>query len=161
MRVVVALSILLHHIVVMQLSAFSEYALRSLMFLAVAGNAPVPAREIAARHGLSFDHVAKIAQFLAREGFVVATRGRAGGLRLARPPEEIVIGDVLRRSEAGSGPAECLRGGPVTCVLAPICGMTPVLAEAQEAFFAALDRKTLADALPRPAPVRRILGIAG
>ncbi|PKP73134.1 MAG: Rrf2 family transcriptional regulator [Alphaproteobacteria bacterium HGW-Alphaproteobacteria-6] len=145
----------------MQLSAFSDYALRSLMFLAVAGDRPVPAREIAARHGLSFDHVAKIAQFLAREGFVVATRGRSGGLRLARPPEEIVIGDVIRRSEAGSGPAECLRGGPVSCVLAPVCGMTPILAEAQEAFFAALDRRTLAEALPRHAPVRRVLGLVG
>ena len=145
----------------MQLSAFSDYALRSLMFLAVAGDRTVPAREIAERHGLSFDHVAKVAQFLAREGFVVATRGRSGGLRLARAPEDISFGDVIRRSEAGSGPAECLRGGPVTCILAPICGMTPFLAEAQEAFFAALDRRTLADALPHHATVQRVLGLAG
>ena len=152
---------LLHHIAVMQLSSFSDFALRTLMLLAVAGDKPMPVREIAARHGLSFDHVAKIAQFLAREGFVASTRGRGGGLRLARPADVIMIGDVLRLSEAGSGPAECLRGGKVTCVLAQVCGLTPILADAHEAFFASLDHKTLADALPRRTSVQRALGLAG
>lgn len=143
----------------MQLTAFSDYALRTLMLLAVSMDRPVSAREIAARYGLSFNHLAKIAQFLVREGFVLSTRGRRGGLRLARPPEAISIGDVIRRSEAGSGAVECLRGGPVSCILAPVCGLTPIMAEAQEAFLKALDRKTLADALPRPVPVRRVLGL--
>lgn len=150
------------HGAAMQLSSFSDYALRTLIFLAVSKDGPVPARLIAERHGLSFDHVAKIAQFLVREGFATSMRGRGGGLRLARPAEEISLGQVLRRSEAGSGPAECLRSaGKVTCVLAPVCGLTPILAAAREAFFASLDRKSLADALPRREPVRRVLGLAG
>ncbi len=145
----------------MQISSFSDFALRVLMSLAVTGERQMSAREIAERHRLSFDHVAKIVQFLSREGFVVTARGRGGGIRLARRPQEISIGDVLRRSEAGSGAVECLRGGEVRCVLASVCGMTPILAEAQEAFFAALDRKTLADALPSHEPVRRVLGLTG
>ena len=148
------------HITVMQLSSFSDFALRTLMLLAVATDKTVSVREVAARHGLSFDHVAKIAQFLAREGFVTSMRGRGGGLRLARPADTIMIGEVLRRSEAGSEPTECLRGGNVTCVLAQVCGLTPILAEAHEAFFASLDHKSIADALPRPAIVRRALRLA-
>jgi Rrf2 family nitric oxide-sensitive transcriptional repressor len=145
---------------VMQLSFFSDYALRVLMYLAVAGGRQVPAREIAERYRLSFDHVAKIVQFLGREGFVKTSRGRGGGMRLARPPEDISIGDVLRRAEAGSGPVECLRDGTVTCVIAPVCGLTPLMAEAQEAFFSTLDARSLADALPRAGALRRRLGLA-
>ncbi|PKQ11254.1 MAG: transcriptional regulator [Alphaproteobacteria bacterium HGW-Alphaproteobacteria-1] len=145
----------------MQLSSFSDFALRTLVFLAVADDEPVPVRLIAERHGISFDHLAKVAQFLVREGFAAASRGRGGGLRLARPAAEISLGDVLRRSESDDGPVECLRGKtPVTCVLAPVCGLTPLLAEAREAFFASLDGHTLAEALPRHAPVRRVLGMA-
>lgn len=138
----------------MQITAFSDYALRVLIFLAVSGERVVSSREIAERHGLSIDHVAKVTRFLSREGYVIASRGRGGGIRLARPAAEISIGNVLRRSEAGGGVVECLRGGPVTCVLAPVCGLTPVFAEATEAFFAALDRRSLADTVPLPAPTR-------
>lgn len=138
----------------MQITAFSDYALRVLIFLAVSGDRVVSSREIAERHELSIDHVAKVTQFLSREGYVRASRGRGGGLRLARPAAEISIGDVLRRSEAGSGVVECLRGGTVTCLLAPVCGLTPFFAEATEAFFAALDRRSLADTVPLPARTR-------
>ncbi|PKP78237.1 MAG: Rrf2 family transcriptional regulator [Alphaproteobacteria bacterium HGW-Alphaproteobacteria-3] len=144
----------------MQITSFSDYSLRVLMFLAVSDDRRVPSREIAERHGLSFEHVAKVTQFLAREGFVEASRGRGGGLRLARLPQQITIGDVLRRSEAGSGLVECMRGGPVRCVLAPVCGLNPILAAANETFFATLDRYSLADALPRHGNVRAVLGIA-
>jgi Rrf2 family nitric oxide-sensitive transcriptional repressor len=144
----------------MQITSFSDYALRVLMFLAVCGDEKVSSREIAERHGLSVEHVAKITQFLSREGFVIATRGRGGGLRLARAPADISIGDVLRRSEAGSGPVECLRGGPVSCVLAPICGLTPIFAEASEAFFKSLDARTLAETVARPERMRARLKLS-
>lgn len=144
----------------MQITFYSDYALRILMYLAVAGDRQVPAREIAERYRLSFDHIAKIVQFLGREGFVKTSRGRGGGMRLARPPAQISIGDVLRRAEAGSGPVECLRGGTVMCVIAPVCGLSPLMAEAQEAFFSTLDARSLADTLPRAGALRRRLGLA-
>jgi Rrf2 family nitric oxide-sensitive transcriptional repressor len=147
-------------IAIMQLSAFSDYALRVLMYLAVAGDRQVTVREVAERHRLSRDHVAKVAQFLAREGFVTTARGRSGGMQLARPPAEISIGDVVRRSEAGSGPVECLRNGRVTCAIVSACGLAPLMAEASDAFFASLDAHSLADALPRAGAVRRLLGLA-
>ncbi len=134
----------------MQLSAFSDYTLRIMIFLAMQNDRSVSAREIADTFALSFDQLSKAAQFLSRAGYVTAARGRGGGMRLAHDPSAISIGAVLRQTEAGSGLVECLRpvDTPVQCRLAPVCRLTGILAAANETFFAALDRRTLADALP-------------
>ena len=132
----------------MQISAFSDYTLRILLFLAVAGDRHATSREIAERYNLSFDHIAKAAQLLTREGYVTAARGRGGGLRLAKSPGEISIGKLLRTTEAGSGLVECMRPGPTKCIIAKVCGLAPILADANEAFYQSLDARTLADALP-------------
>ncbi len=132
----------------MQISSFSDYTLRILLYLAVAGERQVTSREIAERHRLSFDHIAKAAQLLGREGYVLAARGRGGGMRLAKSPDEISIGAILRLTEAGSGLVECMRPGPTKCIIAKVCSLAPILADANEAFYKSLDRRTLADALP-------------
>jgi len=132
----------------MQISSFSDYTLRILLYLAVAGDRQVTSREIAERYNLSFDHIAKAAQFLTRKGYAAAARGRGGGLRLAKSPDEISIGEILRATEAGSGLVECMRPGPTKCIIAKVCGLAPILADANEAFYRSLDNKTLADALP-------------
>ena len=144
----------------MQISAFSDYSLRVLMYLAVSGDRLVSSREVAAVYDLSFDHIAKVSQFLVREGYVAAVRGRGGGMQLMKSPTEITIGEVLRKSEAGSGLVECMRGEPIHCVLAPVCGLNPIFAEANEAFFQTLDKRTLADALSRRKEVEQILGLS-
>lgn len=144
----------------MQICTFSDYSIRVLMYLAVAGDRLVTSREVAESYGLSFEHIAKVSQFLVRQGYVMAVRGRSGGMRLAKDPAQITIGEVLRKSEAGSGLVECMRGGPVHCVLAPVCGLNPIFAEANEAFFSTLDKHTLADALPRRKEVKQILGLS-
>ncbi|MGH1479443.1 MAG: RrF2 family transcriptional regulator [Geminicoccales bacterium] len=132
----------------MQISSFSDYTLRILLYLAVAGDRQVTSREIAERYHLSFDHIAKAAQLLTREGYVMGVRGRGGGLRLAKSPEEISLGAVLRTTEAGTGLVECMRPGPTRCIIAKVCGLAPIFADANEAFYRSLDAKTLADALP-------------
>ncbi|MFT7578237.1 MAG: Rrf2 family nitric oxide-sensitive transcriptional repressor [Alphaproteobacteria bacterium] len=132
----------------MQINAFSDYALRILMYLMVNGDRLVTSREIATSYDLSFDHIAKAAQFLSRHGYVSAIRGRSGGLQLSQRPTDISIGEVLRLTEAGSGLVECMRAGPTHCKLANVCGLAPLLTEANEAFFQTLDQKTLADAVP-------------
>ncbi len=129
------------------------------MYLTVTSDRLVTSREISNSYNLSFNHVAKVTQFLAREGYVKAVRGRGGGLRLAKRPDEISIGSVLRLAEAGSELVECMRGGTVQCALAPVCGLSPIFAEANEAFFKTLDQRTLADALPRKKEVQQILGL--
>ena len=84
----------------MQITKFSDYALRILIHLAVSGGVRLSARDIAEVQGISVTHLAKIAQWLASEGYVNATRGRSGGMTLARDPSGISIGALLRSSEA-------------------------------------------------------------
>jgi Rrf2 family nitric oxide-sensitive transcriptional repressor len=86
----------------------------------------------------------KVVQGLARLGYVASVRGRTGGIRLARPAEEIGIGQVIRATEDDFNLADC--NG---CVIAPACGLTSVLGEAVLAFMAVLDRYTLSDLLDR------------
>ncbi|WP_113911378.1 RrF2 family transcriptional regulator [Roseovarius dicentrarchi] len=137
----------------MQLDKFTDYALRVLITLAVKAPARVPTSEIAGIFGLSENHLSKVATQLVREGFVIAERGRNGGLTLARPAAEITLGAVVRAMKRGQPVVECF-GPDKSCLILPACGLRGPLAEAQEAFFATLDGYTLAHA----AQARRALG---
>jgi Rrf2 family nitric oxide-sensitive transcriptional repressor len=128
----------------MQLDKFTDYALRVLMILAIRAPARVPTSEIATLYGLSENHLSKVATRLAREGFVNSERGRSGGLTLARPAKDILVGDVVRAMKRNDPVVECF-GTDKSCLILPACGLREPLARAQEAFFATLDRYTLAD----------------
>ena len=141
----------------MQITKFSDYALRVLIHLAVSDAERLSTREIADQQNVSFTHLAKVAQWLASEGYVSASRGRGGGMVLARDPAEISVGQLLRRSEAGSALVECLREDGGCCALTPACGLLPILSGAQEAFFAYLDPKTLNDVLGAQPGMRRLV----
>lgn len=117
------------------------------MHLAAAEEQRLSAREIADAQGLSFNHLAKISQWLTTEGYVDALRGRGGGMVLAKKPSEISIGALLRKLEAGSPLVECLREEGNHCAFTGSCGLVPMLVGAQEAFFAYLDAYTLNDAV--------------
>lgn len=131
----------------MQISKFSDYALRILVHLAVRDEGLITTRDIARMQDLPFNHLAKISQWLTHEGYVESVRGRYGGLRLALPPEAICLGSLLRKSERGAPLVECMKSNGGGCVMTPACGLLPVLNEAQEAFFAVLDDRTLDDVL--------------
>ena len=133
----------------MQLTKFSDFALRILMHLAAEPERQISVRDIARAQDLSFNHLAKVGQWLAAEGYVRSARGRGGGMRLAIDPVDISIGALLRKSEAGSPLVECLRSDGGACCLTPACGLLPVLADAQEAFYDALDNVSLVDVLGR------------
>lgn len=131
----------------MQLSLHTDYALRVLMLLGGTGT-QWTIDDIAAWYGISRNHLAKVAQTLQAEGLVETQRGRGGGLRLARPPEEIVIGQVVRRLERFDGFVSCMGTGS-DCTISGNCQLKPALAGALEAFLAHLDGFTLADHLGR------------
>lgn len=145
----------------MKLNDFTDYTLRVLMYLAVAGDAPVNAQTIADRFEISFHHVAKVAQWLARNGYVSSQRGRGGGMRLAVPATQISLGAVIRAAERGVAIVECLKPGPgpIKCKLSPACLLEPTLREARDAFYASLDRKTLADITENKVHLRQMLGL--
>ena len=125
----------------MQLTRHTDYALRVLLHLTVVptGRATIP--EIATAYGLSRNHLMKVVHHLGQGGFIATQRGRGGGFTLARPPQEISIGAVVRHSEPDMRMADC-----PSCAIRPACGLSGILAEATHAFLAVLDRYSLADA---------------
>jgi Rrf2 family nitric oxide-sensitive transcriptional repressor len=141
----------------MQLTRYSDYSFRVLIYLALAPGRLVTIEEIARRYGISKAHLTKVVHQLGRGGYVETVRGRGGGLRLARPPEEIGVGELVRATEGGLALVECL-GPRGECPIVPACGLRPVLQEALAAFLAVLDGYTLADLVARRrAPLARLL----
>lgn len=133
----------------MRLTAFTDYALRLLLRVAVAGDGPVTIEEAARVYGISRAHLMKIANTLIRGGYLRGARGRSGGLRLAVEPERIRLGDVVRLTEPDLALVECFATGN-QCVVTRACRLPPIFSEALAAFLAVLDAKTLADVMLRP-----------
>ena len=132
----------------MQLSLHSDYALRVLMALA-ACDRRLSVDDIARRYAISRNHLAKVAQRLQAEGLVETFRGRGGGMHLARPADEIVIGDVVRRFENLDSFVGCFVAG-AGCAVGGVCALKPALAGALDAFLAHLDGYRLSDLVPDP-----------
>jgi Rrf2 family nitric oxide-sensitive transcriptional repressor len=138
-----------------QLSLHSDYALRVLMALA-AGERQLSVEEIARQYGISRNHLAKIAQKLQAEGYVATFRGRGGGMRLARPAQDIVVGEVVRQFENLESFVGCFTAGS-GCAVNGTCGLKPALNGAIAAFLAHLDGYRLSDLVPdRPAFLDRL-----
>ena len=90
----------------MRLSLQTDYALRTLMYLAVKDGHHSIA-DIASAYGISKNHLMKVAQRLTAEGFVDSVRGRSGGLKLAQPPAELNVGAIVRIMEDTGAFVEC------------------------------------------------------
>lgn len=133
----------------MQLTQFTDYSLRVLIYLAEKKEGLSTVSEIAEYHGISRNHLVKVIHNLALTGFIVTTRGRNGGMMLSRPPVEIVLGDVVRNTEPNFDIAECFNSANNCCVITPSCGLKSIFREAQEGFINAMDKHTLADAVAR------------
>lgn len=141
----------------MRLTTRTNLAMRTLMFCAVNGNRVVRKAEIAAACNASENHLAQVVNTLAQRGFIATQRGRAGGLRLARPAERICVGAVMRAFEAGVPFAECFDPETSTCPLREACLLRDALTAAIEAFYASLDRVMLADLVTDNCALERLL----
>ncbi len=106
----------------MRLTTFSDYALRVLLYAANAGDRLITIEETAKVYRVSRAHLMKVVNMLTRAGYLKAVRGRSGGLLLARPPEEIRLGDVIRLAEPDFALVECFATGN-ECILTPRCGL--------------------------------------
>ena len=135
----------------MQLTRHTDYALRLLIHLAHAETANgegarVQVAEVADAHRISKAHLLKVANTLARLGFVETIRGRGGGLRLARPASAINLAEVVCGTEPGTTMVQCGSCG----LIAGGCRLPGIFAESFEAFRAVLARHSLADLMARP-----------
>lgn len=141
----------------MQLTRFTDYALRVLIFLSYRKDELATINEIAESYAISEHHLTKIVHQLARLGYVTTVRGKGGGLKLARPPEQINLGEVVRHTEETLHVVECLEEGyQGTCRLFSNCALRGVLREAQEAFLDRLDQCTVKDLLQKRTPFAKI-----
>lgn len=135
----------------MKFNLFTDYALRSLMYLCWNRGRTVTAEEISDFYGISRDHVVKVIQELSRQGYVQARRGRGGGSILARDPKSVAVGEVISTFEGPPALLECLRSTEV-CVIERGCRLRSTLAEAQRRMMNYLDGVTLEDIAGETAP---------
>jgi Rrf2 family protein len=143
----------------LRLTQFSNFAIRVLMYAGLAEPRLCTVPEMARAYGVSYDHLKKAAGELCRLGYLETLRGRSGGFRLAQRPEDICIGTVIRQTEGGAPLVECFDEGTSTCPLIPACQLRRALQEAHAAFFAVLDRYTLADLIRAPDALTPLLGL--
>jgi Rrf2 family nitric oxide-sensitive transcriptional repressor len=132
----------------MQLTRYTDYSLRVLIYLAVRQEELATIEGIAKAYGISKAHLMKIVHQLGLAGYVETVRGRGGGLRLAQPPEKIRIGEVVRHTEA-MPLVECFDPKTSHCRIEPVCDLRAALKHALEAFLRTLDGYTLADLVVR------------
>lgn len=140
----------------MRLTFHTDYALRLLMLLALEPANLHTIGAVARRYGISRNHLVKVAQTLTKTGFIESLRGRGGGLRLARTPETINLGAVVRATEDSFALVECFDRERNNCVVASACGLRGPLEKALDAFLAVLDSYSLRDLIENPATSRRM-----
>lgn len=143
----------------MRLTAFSDYTLRTLMYLALRPDTLCTIDEIAAAYGISANHLMKVVHQAAQAGDVQTVRGQRGGLRLARAPETINIGMVLRRTEPDLDIAPCFTSS-AGCCIEPACVLRQALGDALAAFLSVMDRINLADLIRAKRPLVELLRLA-
>ena len=144
----------------MRLTKQTSYAIRILIHCAVAGEGYVRAADIARQDGITEYNVAKIVPILVRGGFIATSRGRTGGLKLARPAAEIGIGDVLRVTETTHVEAECTGGTSLPCGIKRAAPINRLLGEALQAFISVLDKHNLAELINARPPEAALLDLA-
>ena len=140
----------------MQLTKFSDFALRVLMYVHAAGDRRVTIEEMAASYQISRAHLMKVVNTLTRTGYLLAVRGRSGGLRLARPADQIRLGAVIRDTEPDFALVECFATGS-HCVITGCCRLPRALNKALSAFLDTLDEHTLDSIALKPRDFRRVL----
>lgn len=145
----------------MRLTLHTDYSLRLLMLLALEPEELHTIEEVARRYEISRNHLMKVAQTLAQEGFIESLRGRGGGLRLSRPPRRINLGAVVRTTEDSMALVECFDRERNACVVSPVCGLRGPLEEALAAFMAVLDKYSLADLISNPVAMHRMQRLLG
>lgn len=145
----------------MRLTNYTNYALRILQMAAIRAPHLVRIDEVAQAHRINRAHLTKVVHQLGQAGFLDTVRGPRGGLRLARPAAEIVVGDVVRLTEGPIELVECFSAERNTCKLRGVCRLSVKLHEATQAFMAVLDDLTVAEIAANRTDLLARLGLTG
>lgn len=129
----------------MKINTFTNLAFRVLIYLALRNNKTVKTSEIADAYFVSYNHLKKVITLLIEHGYILGTKGRGGGIRLALDPKVINIGKVFRLTVEDVALAECFASPTNKCVISPSCRLRTILQDATSKFIAELDQYTLYD----------------
>ena len=131
----------------MRLTQWTDYTLRVLMYCAACQDreAPVTITEISAAYNISRSHLTKVVFAMAGQGWLTTTRGRGGGMRLARPADTFNLEDIVKSAETDFYMVECFDAKTNQCGLTAHCVLKGALWQAMESYLATLRRYTLAD----------------
>jgi Rrf2 family transcriptional regulator, nitric oxide-sensitive transcriptional repressor len=143
----------------LRLTSYTNYALRTLQMAAIRAPHLVRIDEVAQAHRINRAHLTKIVHQLAQAGYLETVRGPRGGLRLARPAETIVVGDIVRLTEGPLDLVECFDPERNSCKLRGACHLSAKLHEAMRAFMAVLDDLTVAQIAANRADLLARLGL--
>ena len=143
----------------MELTKFSDYSLRVLIYLGLNRERLVSISEISNAYSISHHHLTKVVGSLAEHGLITTTRGKGGGVALAKEPSEVKIGATLRLTENHFNILECFDPETNTCQIDNCCNLKGILRKALNAFFAELDKYTLADVIKNKAALLRSLNL--
>ena len=144
----------------MRLTVYTDYALRMLMYLALKDDGLATIDEIAKSYGISKNHLMKVAHQLGVAGYLDTVRGRRGGLRLAKPPKSIGLGEVVRHTEADMAIVMCFEPINADCAILPCCVLRKALERARSAFIDVLNEYSLSDLVKPRTQLRELLAIA-
>lgn len=128
----------------MQLNKFTDYALRILMYIAQPKDAPYTIAELAKRLQVSENHAMKIVHFMAKQNWIITTRGKGGGIRMNPKTLNLNLGYIVRILQRETQVVEC---NSPPCILRSNCGLKGILDQALEQFYTYLDQHTLAEVL--------------
>lgn len=132
----------------MRLTMYTDFSLRVLMYVGAKDKSELSTiQEISTAYGISKNHLMKVTYELGKHGYIETVRGRGGGIRLALLPENIIIGEVVRKTEDDFNLVECFNCTTNQCVITPVCKLKNVLHQALVSYFAVLDQYTLHDLL--------------
>ena len=131
--------------VALRLTQYSNFALRTLQFLALRAPQITTVDEIARAHRISKAHLVKVTYDLRQRGYIETQRGRNGGMRLARKAEDITVGEIIRLTEGPLELVECFNPDTNTCPLQGHCHLSRGIQRALRAFLSVLDDLTIAD----------------
>jgi Rrf2 family nitric oxide-sensitive transcriptional repressor len=134
----------------MRLTLYTDYSLRVLLYLANKEDELVTISELADFYKISRNHLVKVVHNLGLNGYIQTTRGRRGGLRLAMPAKDILIGKIVRTTEPDFDLLECFNPATDNCIVTRACSLKGVFFEAQASFLSVLDKYTLADMAASP-----------
>jgi Rrf2 family transcriptional regulator, nitric oxide-sensitive transcriptional repressor len=130
----------------MQLTLYTDYSLRVLIYLSRMPTPTATISEISEFYNISRNHLVKVVNHLVLLGFIVSRRGKGGGIKLARKPEQIGIGEIVSKTEPNFHMVECFNEKTNQCVITGTCQLKGIINQGMQAFFKVLKNYTLVDA---------------